>query len=189
MLRSIFLAAVALSSVACGPVESTNNPSGGGGGACEPFTPLASDFAGYHGWKSFHLEHGSQPDGVHDVNAPLTAYINELPPKGATSFPIGTIIVKEVEQGPITQRKVFSMAKHGCGYNADGAVDWEWFELNRNEGSDDTARIVWGSIEPPKGDTYSGTTKGACNGCHEGAKSNDYVWSSPLFLKSLENEK
>ena len=147
---------------------------------------FASSFTGYHGWSSFHLEHGTQADGVHDVNAPLTAYLNKMPPKGATEFPVGTIIVKEVEQGAIDTRQVFAVVKRGGGYNPDGALNWEWFELNRNAGSGDTARIVWSGVQPPPGDKYSGGVKGECNGCHLGAKSNDYIWSAPLNLKALE---
>jgi hypothetical protein len=184
MFRQILFAALAVSAAACGPVDSTDGDSSGGS-----FMAFASSFSGYHAWKSFHLDHGTQADGVHDVNAPLTAYLREMPPKGATSFPVGTIIVKEVEEGPIAERQVFAMVKRGGGYNPDGAVGWEWFELNRNPGAGDTVRIVWSGVQPPEGDEYSHGEAGACNGCHMGAKRNDYVWSAPLSLKALENAK
>jgi hypothetical protein len=184
MVRHFFLVAVALSSFGCGPVESTNGPQGGGG-SDSTFTPFASSFTGYHGWKAFHLEHGTQADGVHDVDAPLTAYLNKVPPKGATEFPVGTIIVKEVEQGAIDKRQVFAAVKRGGDYNPDGAVNWEWFELNRNVGDGDTVRIVWGAAVPPKGEPYLDNVKGDCNGCHLGAKPNDYIWSAPLSLQVL----
>jgi hypothetical protein len=73
------------------------------------------------------------------------------------------------------------MAKRGGGYNADGAVGWEWFDLVFAEDGL-TPVIDWRGIEPPSGTGYlcwmeDGDTAiiADCNGCHVGSSANDYV--------------
>ncbi len=69
------------------------------------------------------------PDGgLH--SGPLTTYINQTPAHGSTSFPVGTIIVKEQDDPALTDRQVFAMVKRGGNYNEAngmGAVNWEFF--------------------------------------------------------------
>ena len=76
---------------------------GGGGGnpqpdASTPFLAFATDFTGYHSWQHYDTSDAGVLVGIHD-GRPITEYINDLPPHGSTTFPIGTIVVKEVS-GP-----------------------------------------------------------------------------------------
>jgi hypothetical protein len=178
-------AAIALACAAATGCSAATGDSTGAGGDGATFLPFTSDFEGYPSWKSYSVPHGPGPDNVHDPDAPLVAYINQLPPPGATEFPVGTIIVKEVATGDEVGRTAFSMAKRGGGYNAAGAVDWEWLELTRL--ADDMAQIDWSGTGPMGGsaDPYAGDPE-VCNGCHVDAVGNDYVWSTPLNLTTLE---
>jgi hypothetical protein len=76
------------------------------------------------------------------------------------------------------------MVKTGGCINADGAQNWLWYEL-QNLGADDDAgvRILWKGVAPPAGEPYLGSVD--CNGCHVVAAPNDYVWSTPLQLRTL----
>jgi hypothetical protein len=145
------------------------------------FVAFASSFDGYHDWTSMPaIAPPNAPMGLH-TTGPMTVYINRVPPPSSTQFPLGTIIVKETQEADPAQRTVFAMVKRGGGYDAMGAVGWEWFEL-ANEESD--ARIVWRGVGPPAGEKYGGDPNG-CNGCHGGARPNDFVWTSGLSLSSF----
>jgi hypothetical protein len=137
---------------------------------------FAADFAGYHGWTSFACGIGSL--GNDHLQGPRRVYLNRLPPPGATAFPIGTIFVKESGDGPPETRHVFASVKRGGGFNATGAVNWEWFELAN--GPDDRPRIVWRGFGPSNGDAYGGDATGGCNGCHDAPRL-DYAWSAQEF--------
>lgn len=119
--------------------------------------------------------------GIHTVG-PLVSYINHRPPSGSTSFPIGTIIVKEVNAGDFTSRQIFAMVKRGDGFNSAGAVDWEWYELRNIDA--DNVLVVWFGNGPPSGEMYGGNPA-TCNDCHEGAKANDYVWTTGFQLSKF----
>jgi predicted CxxxxCH...CXXCH cytochrome family protein len=95
-------------------------------------------------------------------------------------FPVGTIIVKETEEADVTQRTVFAMVKRGGGFNATGAVGWEWFKLGDN--ADGSATILDRSPAPDWTSPYGAEPVGDCNGCHLLAKSNDDVWDTALQL-------
>ncbi len=118
--------------------------------------------------------------GIH--TGTLTVYWKQAPPSGSTSFPEGTLIVKETDGGDVTTRQVFAMAKRGGDFNPSGAVDWEWFEL---QNIDDTyVRIIWRGDGPPANEVYGGNPA-TCNVCHDIARANDYVWSSALDLSNF----
>lgn len=165
-------ALVAIAAAACG---------GDGSNTAEPdlFIPFERDFQGFRKWRSFSLS--AQPGlGMAHLAGPRTDYINRIPPKGSATFPIGTIVVKELEIGDLPQRQLFAMVKRGGGFNQTGARDWEWFELqNRSDGS---VGIVWHGKGPPDGETYGGDPANGCNECHAMAAKNDYVRSMPLDL-------
>jgi hypothetical protein len=90
----------------------------------------AASFSGYRSWEKVPLP-AATPDveGVH--TGPRSVYVNYIPAKGTgTEFPIGTIVVKEMENDPdIRQRRVFAMVKRGGDYNTGAALNWEWFEI------------------------------------------------------------
>ncbi len=176
-VKVIFMISLVVSAfqVACG--TPTANPGSG-----EPqFVALASDFKGYHSWKSFDVTTDAPQAGIHDGST-VTEYVKALPPSGSTSFPVGTIIVKEATGGTIPH-ELFAMVKRGGGFNA-GAPGWEWFDLqNLNDGADDVG-IVWHGLAPPPGDTYSGSASAGCNTCHA-ACGNDAVCAKAMQLANF----
>ena len=99
--------------------------------------------------------------------------MNARPAPGATSFPVGTMIVKEVRNEQKKTHEIFAMVKRGAGYNQRGAPGWEWFELT--ERRDESIAIAWRGINAPNGEDYAGDPLGGCNSCHELAAKNDYV--------------
>jgi hypothetical protein len=149
----------------------------------DAFVAMQADFAGYPSWEIYPVPAG----GTGHVDGERTVYLNEAPPDGATSFPLGTILVKTIAwSGGLD---VHAMVKRGGGYNADGAVGWEWFELVPDD--DGTPVIRWRGDKPPKGELYGQlpgvvdtgappTVSGDCNVCHSTAAANDFVHTVPL---------
>lgn len=188
MRHAAGLSLAALMPVACLP--SCSPPSSAPEVAAAPdagtFVALVSDFSGFRHWPS---TPGVGPDGAPPpptadggVHAgPLTTYIDQKPPPGSTSFPVGTIIVKEQDEPPLADRQIFAMVKRGGGYNASGANGWEWFELANVDPND--VEILWRGIGPPSGQAYGGSIE-VCNNCHALAHANDYVWTEGLKLSS-----
>jgi hypothetical protein len=164
-------------------------------GACDhatPPTPTPADsnatfvafpatFAEFRAWTSVH-DDGPPDDGTYgpDVLGPRTQYINVVPLHGASEFPIGTVIVEARESGAML---IIAAAKRGGGFNADGAVNWEWFGLG--EGSDGSVSINWRGIGPPVGG-YGALPTSGCNECHQACgANNDFVCSPELQLASF----
>lgn len=134
------------------------------------FIALERDFQGYASWESARFD-GPALDTAH-VAGERTVYLNQRPPAGATSWPVGTVFVKEL--GGTT----FAMSKRGA-YNEAGAKGWEWFELARD--TNGTLRIKWRGLGPPVGEEYSDSEQ-TCNDCHRGATANDSVMSTAFRL-------
>jgi len=189
MLRASLARILAPTLVALSPLGcSAGSGDAADAGATGPFVAFTSDFSGFHSWPS--------TPGVGPVGAPpppsaadggvhtghLTTYINRQPSHGSTSFPVGTIIVKEPDDAPLAERQIFAMVKRGGGYNESGATDWEWFELRNVDENDVT--IVWRGIGPPGGEAYAATPN-LCNDCHGMARDNDFVWTVGLALSSF----
>jgi hypothetical protein len=164
--------------VALGTFTACSSSSDSGSGTCTQVPIFNSSFAGYHSWSSDSFEGAAIASSPH-TSGPRREYINEKPAHGSTSFPVGTIIVKEIGAPPASQDSVFAMVKVGCDYNSQGAVNWEWFELQVD--TQNNASILWSGSAPPPGMTYGGT-QSSCNDCHVEAKSNDYVQSMALQL-------
>ena len=151
------------------------------------FLAYCPDFQNFRSWEAFPLPDTGAVGSVH-LAGPKTEYLNRRPAKGdgggaLTEFPPGTIIVKELETGPIQDRKVFGMVKRGGDYNSAGAPGWEWFEL-QNTASGSVNTIIWRGFGPPVTEQYGGDFTG-CAPCHAGSKSNDYVQSPNLQLNKL----
>jgi hypothetical protein len=165
------------------------------------FLAFDTTFNGFHSWPSAVAmpspnlppvdaggvgpDGGATDGGVHPP--PETEYW-QLPPitPGSTTFPLGTIIVKETNEADPTARQVFAMVKRGGDFNANGAINWEFFELTNN--ANGTEKVNWqgyGPLDPTK-DIYGGNPN-VCNDCHGKAVSNDYVWSAALQLSALES--
>jgi hypothetical protein len=176
--------AVGLVVLGCSTGSGGASSSGGPG----TFVAFTSDFSGFHAWPSTPgvAPQGAPPPpsgadgGLHAGS--LTTYISGKPGHGSTSFPVGTIIVKEPTDPPLTERQIFAMVKRGGGYNSDGATDWEWFELRNVD--ENNVTILWRGVGPSAGEAYASTPT-LCNDCHGMARSNDFVWTAGLELSSF----
>lgn len=160
----------------------------GGSGQGATFIALDHDFVGFQGWYSATLPF-NQLSATVDPTGTHIGFVNRRPPAGATSYPVGTIVVKAIEPSDdATTWELFGMVKRGGGFNASGATDWEYvlmrvagdgnpFITSRGLGpSDDGSDGGAGSYAP-------GGAAGGCNLCH-GDKTyaaTDHVISPPLF--------
>jgi len=168
---------LALCGLACCAPDNSTDDAG-------TFAPLPSDFANYEGWTSYDLggvDGGPTDDAgcAHVANVPRIAYINHVPPHGSTSFPVGTIIVKEIRLGSSpADWAIFGMAKRGGDVGAGtGCEGWEWYGL-----ADDDAgtRIQWSGLGPSGNDPYASC--GQCTTCHSTAQANDCVQAPAMSL-------
>ena len=140
-------------------------------------------FQPFRAWTSVH-DQGPVDDGTFpvDVLGPRTQYINQLPPHGAKTFPVGTMIVEARESGAML---ILAEVKRGGNFNAAGAVDWEWFQLSEDPASK-AVSVVWRGTAPPSGTSYGPQTGPDCSGCHIACGSqNDAVCSPGLQLASF----
>lgn len=167
MMRSLALALV---------VAAGCSGTSGGADAGDTFIAFNNSFAPFRTWTMVH-DDLEDPNGMlgSGVAGPRDQYINMLPPAGSTEFPIGTIIVEvRTDTG-----KIFASVKRGGDFNANGARNWEYFELQENP-----VMYIWRGLGPPLGDTYGGDPNG-CNNCHEQCGANDYICSPKLQLSSF----
>jgi len=142
---------------------------------------FAPDFKGFRSWQAFDVTTEAAPGTVHP-DAHLVEYLNTPPPSGSTSFPLGTIIVKEPTiAGEPATAPYFAMVKRGNGYNAEGASGWEWFELQNVPGAANDVQIVWRGVGPPAGEVYGGDPNAGCNTCHRDC-GNDAVCAKSVSL-------
>ncbi|MGE0786852.1 MAG: hypothetical protein AB7S26_14365 [Sandaracinaceae bacterium] len=143
-----------------------------------------SDLAGFRSWIAF--DRGDDHLPPNHVG-PSWIYLSDRPPAGATSFPLGTRIVRVQERGDdMTAWEVHAMVKRGGGYNADGTPGWEMFELSLDASGG--VVVVWRGRGPPDGDGYMAGDGGvlvSCNQCHGAAGFNDSVLSPVLELDVL----
>ena len=137
------------------------------------FVVSDADFAHYRDWP--HLDLPPTANGSFHTSGPRRVYLNQRPPAGATSFPVGTILVKEILNG---SGDTLAMVKRGGDYNADWARGWEWMEIVAENGA---FHIEWRGFEPPPGASYSEQGV-SCNLCHALARNNDWVQSAALHL-------
>ncbi len=144
------------------------------------FLAFPPTFADFRKWPSFHSDGPAKGTFPDDVLGPRTQYINHVPPHGSKRFPVGTVIVEVRESGLF---QIFAGVKRGGGYNATGALDWEWFELK--EAADGGVTVIWRGVGPPLGEVYGGDPTGGCNSCHSGFEGNDYVASPKLQLTNF----
>lgn len=149
----------------------------------EVFIAFERDFADFTRWTAF--DRGDDRVPPTHLGRTSTIYVDRAPPRGAARFPVGTRIVR-VEQSDAApgEWEVHAMVKRGGGFNAEGARDWEFFELVL----DATGRrpsIRWRGEGPADGDGYRAPEGGdllSCNHCHESAVDNDSVLSPVLAL-------
>jgi hypothetical protein len=177
-----------------------------------PFVAFARDFQAFRTWERIDLP-SARNQGLTHVAGKRREYVNQRPLPGATEFPVGTILVKELVGGAIqvgtlggltlppamgsdeqarppptrSGHGLFAMVKRGGDFNRAGARGWEWFELGEREG-DGSVGIVWRGLNAPDGEGYgSGDPLGGCNGCHDVSAANDYVRGAVLLSESLRS--
>lgn len=177
VLRRCALMVVCLNTVAAcaGNGDASSSSSSG----C--FLAFGSQFDGFRLWKSYAYDSAGEGDASVHVSGPRTEYVNELPPAGSTSFPVGTMIVKEVGVDDPANHHLFAMVKRGCDFNANGAKDWEFMELQEQAPG---AIIIWRGVGPPAGENYGGDPSG-CNSCHAACSDNDSVCSTYIRLSGF----
>lgn len=165
--------AVAFALAALAGCSGTSSETTDGGAS---FVAFAADFAGFSTWEKVQFESPATAGSTHVAGA-RSVYINRKPPAGATSFPVGTVIVKVTD----ADGKIFARAKRGGTFNSKGAVGWEWFELLETAQHD--VVIKWRGVGPPIGETYGGDPNAGCNLCHKGAPASDYVLTAGLGVE------
>lgn len=182
MRLSVLLIAAALVSCDRPPVR---KPLVAGDG---PFIALEREFKDFRAWERFQLT-DRPAQGLTHTGGKRRIFLSARPPAGSRTFPVGTMIVKELVDGH-REHKLFAMVKRGGGYNAAGAPGWEWFELV--ERGDGTVGIGWRGLDAPSGESYRGGSNadeadplGGCNGCHGVARTNDFVKAPALTLDQL----
>jgi len=159
--------------VACG-TQTTKNEG-------EIFLALPSHFAQFKTWRQVELpDTPAEPGVVHFAGKRTLFVLGEH--DANETWPQGSIILKRAEFGDDpTKWEVHAMAKRGGGYNLNGAVDWEWFDIELNA-SGDFYRIKSRGVKG--GESYGNIAPDApgadCNTCHLAAKDFDYVQSTVL---------
>jgi hypothetical protein len=149
------------------------------GGPPTVFIAQTEDFMNYEDWTSFN------EDDAHGEGAGTTTvflkYVYEMPPRGATSFPVGTIVVKTMQATDGSMFSIHAMAKRGNGFNSGGARGWEFFELALSPQG--VPFYLWRGVNPPTGDQYrailsknnveASTPELKCNDCHASSNFRD----------------
>jgi hypothetical protein len=148
----------------------------------EVFIAFERDFAEYTRWTTF--DRGRDRVPPTHLGRTSTIYIDRVPPPGAARFPVGTRIVRvEASDADPGAWEVHAMVKRGGGFNAEGARDWEFFELALDATRPPSIR--WRGEGPANGDGYRPAEGGdllSCNHCHASAARNDSVLSPVLEL-------
>jgi hypothetical protein len=159
------------------------------------FIALDRDVAGFRDWPSVTVGVDSDFEGHPETDR--VAFVNTLPDERATTWPVGTVIVKsglvqDDSGGDVVVRETLhAMVKRAPDFNPAGAVGWEWMELVEIDG---TPTIAWRGPHPPDGDDEAYGCRpglpcegfGDCNACHAAASPFDFVMSEPLRLPDLD---
>ncbi|MDP3274629.1 MAG: hypothetical protein Q8Q09_05495 [Deltaproteobacteria bacterium] len=180
LISTLLLSLVSSAPLSCGETQTQ-------------YLALDRDFQGFLQWPQRAL--GSTTIAGHPAG-PRVLYRrpnDQLPPwagpspdagddAGPPQFARGTILVKTVEVGPVTDWEIFAMVKRGGDYNHNGAVGWEFFSLKVLPSG---AVIVVGRGLIPSADRYTDPGTGqalTCNQCHgtTAARARDSVLSEGL---------
>lgn len=189
-------AALALA-IACSeaPNAPTPSPAPPSGAPAPPEELVAThaDFEGFQRWERIALENATAPTKARP--GPAAVYVNRRAPLGATSWPVGTILVKAIESGEDPRDwTVHAMVKRAPLFNPTGAVGWEFFGLQLT--AEGRPVILWRSEGDNDGHSYSaglslagtaGRAPGAeltCIDCHTAAWQDDDVLTPALSLRA-----
>lgn len=183
--------------IACGEGPGTSAlPTAPASAAATPPEELVAthaDFDGFQRWERIPLENATVPTKARP--GPAAIYVNRRAPAGATSWPVGTILVKAIESGEDPRDwTVHAMVKRGALFNPTGAVGWEFFGLQLT--AEGRPVILWRSEGDNDGHAYSaglslaaaaGRAPGAeltCIDCHTAAWQDDDVLTPALSLRA-----
>lgn len=139
------------------------------------FVAQDKDFANYRTWfqpKGAPLR-GADPsgflNGAHEENNDKITrriFINSATATLSNGqYPKGTILVKEMKHDDTGVVGVMAMVKRGAGFNSANN-GWDWYILGND-----------GKIQTDASTHGANLMNGMCNGCHAGAKANDYLFS------------
>lgn len=153
----------------------------------ETYVAFARDFEDFRSWERIPIEGAMIPVGA--TPGPTAIYVNRRPPEGARRWPVGTMLVKTIENGEPSDWAIHAMVKRGVPYNRDGTIGWEFFELRVGRASD-AIQIVWRGRGPPSGHGYAARGRDAgvgavplvCNDCHAAAWQDDGALTPALAL-------
>jgi len=148
---------------------------------------FARDFEDFRSWERIPVEGAMLPIGA--APGPTAIYVSTRPPPGTRRWPVGTILVKSIENGEPSGWVIHAMVKRGVPFNRDGAIGWEFFELAFAPGAD-APHVVWRGTGPPSGHGYAAQGRDAgpdpvplvCNDCHSAAWQNDGALTPALAL-------
>jgi hypothetical protein len=169
--------------IAAPPARSTDVATDGG---ARSFVAFAADFGDFRAWERLPITGAMLPIGVEP--GPAYVYASARAPEGQRRWPVGTILVKTIENGPPHTWTIHAMVKRGVPYNRGGAIGWEFFELAIDE--DGSMRVVWRGNGPPSGHGYAAMGRDAgtaavplvCNDCHGAAWQDDGALTPALSL-------
>jgi hypothetical protein len=180
LASTVLAAAAVLGACSDSGGDGDTSEAGTGLGTSSCFIAYDSTFTGFTQWASHAYDAPVSIGGNIHFAGPRVEYINNLPEAGATEFPVGTIIVKAIDGIDADSHHIFAMVKRGCDYNAAGAPNWEWYELQDNGGG--AYSIIWSGPSAPPGETYADAGNASCNSCHTTCADNDYVCSPDVQL-------
>ena len=109
----VFALAVALAGAGCG---GTPEDAGDGGAS---FVAFAPDFAAFSTWEHVTFESAAAAGATH-VAGKRDVYINRKPPEGATTYPVGTIIVETRERHLYLIESETRALRYGIGVGREG---------------------------------------------------------------------
>ena len=178
-IAAVTALAVALSGCALGLDRDGDAPAA----VSEPYIAVGRDFDDFMTWDVYEIPDTGLRSG-HGSLPPSFMYV-----KGARDvpfhdpLPVGTAIVRTRELGAPGEWTVHAMVKRGGGYNPDGALGWEWFDLVLDASG--RPFITWrGQGDAADPGSYGPDVDGhpiGCNDCHALLPGNDYVFTRGLI--------
>ncbi|HWE28365.1 MAG TPA: hypothetical protein VHB97_10205 [Polyangia bacterium] len=175
--------ALLFGATACGGSNMAKVVDASANGDSSMFMAEDSDFADWQSWFGGVLA-PNLLDG--DVYPPGTrwGYVNHRVPPGTSVYPEGTVLIKLIEspKDDPTLWHAFGFAKRGGGYNAAGAVGWEFFLLRLDAAGTPTIQSrgiapAFDGFDMDSGSYTPGGSAGSCNICHQlpAFKPTDYI--------------
>lgn len=150
--------------------------SGGADRGCapEPFIAFTRDFEDLRAWPQVALS--GPANAAHASGGALYASVLGLDADGGLCA--GSALVREQPANAAGPASLHGMVKRGGGFNAEGAVGWEWFGFG--ESADGEPVVLWRGDEAPSEVGYNNGVElieADCNGCHQAGAAFDFLMS------------